>query len=83
MRSAVMRKIDNLGRIVLPKELRNIEQLEVGTEMNIYLAEDGSILLQRALTHCRLCGSTTQIHVIGNKALCQSCIQQIRTHKEV
>lgn len=83
MRSAVIRKIGNLGRVVLPKELRNIEQLVEGTEMNIFLEDDGTILLQKSLTHCRLCGSSTQIHVLGDKPLCETCIQQIKKFKEV
>lgn len=80
MRSTVMRKIDNLGRIVLPKELRNVEQLEEGTEMNIFLEEDGTILLRKTLTHCRLCGSAKDVHVFKDKSLCERCIQQIREY---
>lgn len=82
MRSAVMRKIDNLGRIVLPKELRNVEQLEEGTEMNIFLEEDGTILLRKSITHCWLCGSARQIHVLGDNALCETCIEKIRKYEE-
>ncbi|MBD7986320.1 AbrB/MazE/SpoVT family DNA-binding domain-containing protein [Sporosarcina sp. Sa2YVA2] len=45
MRSlGIVRKVDHLGRIVIPKELRSTLQLEKGAPMEIFVDEDMIIL---------------------------------------
>lgn len=78
MRAVVMRKIDNLGRIVLPKELRDHEELEEGTEMDILLDDEGHIILRKSMSHCLFCGATSHIYAINEKALCGRCLNLIK-----
>lgn len=44
MQAVVTRKIDELGRIVLPAELRNNLNLEASDEMDIFADEVGNIV---------------------------------------
>ena len=46
MESGIVRRIDELGRIVIPKELRRTMRLSVGDEMEIF-AVDGNLILKK------------------------------------
>ena len=83
MRAVVMRKLDNLGRIVLPKELRDHEELEEGTEMDIFLNDEGYIILRKSLSHCLFCGATSHIYAINGKPLCGRCLTLIKETRRV
>ena len=45
--TGIVRRIDELGRIVIPKEIRRTCNLREGDPMGIYLGEDGAIILQK------------------------------------
>ncbi len=61
MRSlGIVRKVDQLGRIVIPKELRNTLQLRTGTPMEIFVEEDRIILRKYAVNEsCMVTGEIT------------------------
>lgn len=46
-KSGIVRKIDDLGRIVIPKEIRNSLLIKEGTPMEIVVTEDRSIMLRK------------------------------------
>ena len=45
--TGIVRRIDDLGRIVIPKEIRRTCHVREGDPMGIYLGEDGAIILQK------------------------------------
>lgn len=45
--TGIVRRIDDLGRIVIPKEIRRTCNLREGDPMGIYLGEDGEIILTK------------------------------------
>ena len=45
--TGIVRRIDDLGRIVIPKEIRRTCHGREGDPMGIYLGEDGAIILQK------------------------------------
>lgn len=49
MASGIVRRIDDLGRIVIPKEVRRIANLKEGDAMEIFM-EDKKIFLQKYVT---------------------------------
>lgn len=61
MRSlGIVRKVDHLGRIVIPKELRNTLQLETGAPMEIFVDEDKIILRKYMINKaCAITGEIT------------------------
>lgn len=61
MRSlGIVRKVDHLGRIVIPKELRNSLQLETGAPMEIFVEEDRIILRKYTVNEaCVVTGEIT------------------------
>lgn len=45
--TGIVRRIDELGRIVIPKEIRRTCRLQEGDQMEIYLGRDGEVILQK------------------------------------
>lgn len=45
--TGIVRRIDDLGRIVIPKEIRRTCHVREGDPMGIYLGEDGEIILKK------------------------------------
>ena len=74
MRS-VARKIDKLGRIVLPMDFRKALGLD-GTAEILLSVEDNVITIRGIGGACRLCGAATGI--VDRIGLCAPCIQKIK-----
>ena len=70
-----MRKVDNLGRIVIPKELRKKYGLNIGAELAFEDAVDG-ILVKASDTACRLCGG--KLEKAYEIQLCRECINKVK-----
>lgn len=83
MRSTgIVRKIDELGRIVLPIELRRTFDLAVKDAVEIY-TEDDKIILRKYKNACVLCNSVEQDKLIefDGKQLCKDCIDKLKKVK--
>ena len=76
--TGITRKIDDLGRIVLPKELRKTLGIEPGTPIEIYTEED-TIILKKFESRCVLCGSTADVTDVKGKKICRKCIDELKT----
>ena len=58
--SGIMRRVDSLGRFVLPKELRRQLQIECNDYLQIY-TEGEKIIIQKAQCSCALCSRTDDL----------------------
>ena len=75
--TGIVRKIDELGRVVLPIELRRTMNLEVKDPVEIFL--DGeSIVLRKYEAACLFCGSTHNLSLFRGKQICSECLRQLR-----
>jgi transcriptional pleiotropic regulator of transition state genes len=76
--TGVVRKIDELGRIVLPSELRRVFGIREGEELEISV--DGErIILQKRADVCLFCGAeTADINYRGRKT-CDACAHELGT----
>jgi len=70
-----MRKVDNLGRIVIPKELRTKYGLFLGVDLVFEDSGDG-ILVKAAEGGCRICGGKSE--QASQLPLCALCIEKIK-----
>jgi transcriptional pleiotropic regulator of transition state genes len=71
----ITRKIDELGRLCLPKELRDCMGINEGTPLEIFV--DGeSIILRKYQPGCHNCGSTEKLIHIGKVTLCEKCLNE-------
>ena len=76
--SGIIRNIDELGRIVVPKEMRKQLEIGCGDPVDISL-EGGAIILRKHTAACIFCGSTESIIIFKNKKVCKECATQIKT----
>jgi len=74
--TGIVRKVDDLGRIVLPKELRDHYGIDVKDPLEIYV-EDGNIILSKYEPACIFCGEKRNVVMYKNKTICESCRQKI------
>lgn len=76
--TGVVRKVDGLGRIVLPKELRRILEIDIKGCLEIYV-EDEDIILKKYQPGCIFCGETYNTINYKNKNICQDCLNKIKS----
>ncbi len=77
--SGIMRRVDSLGRFVLPKELRRQLQIECNDYLQIY-TEGEKIIIQKAQSNCALCGRTDDRIDLNDKKVCKSCVSLIKDY---
>ena len=79
--TGIVRKVDELGRIVIPIELRN--QFEIAEKDPIEIFVDGSsIILKKYEKSCFFCGNTKKLSQYKDKLICSKCINQIKNLDE-
>ena len=71
--TGIVRKVDELGRIVLPIELRRTLGIEIRDPLEIYVNED-TVLLKKYAPACILCGETDDLIEYRGKKICRKCI---------
>lgn len=74
--TGIVRKVDELGRIVLPIELRRTLDIATKDELEIYV-EGNSIILRKYQCACVFCGGTEHVTVFKEKNICQTCLKQL------
>lgn len=74
--TGIIRKVDELGRIVLPIELRRALDIEVRDELEIGI-EDSRIVLQKFEPSCIFCESSRGLVTFCGKNVCQECARRI------
>ena len=76
--TGIVRKVDELGRIVLPIELRRNMDINIKDSIEIYV--DGeSIILKKYQPCCVFCGEANDIVSHMGKNICKKCIEQIQS----
>lgn len=78
--TGMIRRVDELGRIVIPKEIRN--KLEIYEKDPIEIYVDGhSIVLKKFEENCIFCGATKNLVTYKNKLLCAKCLENLKLNK--
>lgn len=76
MSNGIARKIDDLGRIVIPAEMRRHFNIQEGDEIAIDVDGD-RILLSKVDATCTFCGSTEQVSSFQGRGICTVCRDQL------
>ena len=74
--TGIVRKVDELGRIVIPIELRRILDIAERDELEIFMEND-RIILQKFEPSCTFCTSAQGLVTFKGKKVCQSCIRHM------
>lgn len=75
--TGIVRKIDDLGRVVIPKELRRTLNINECDPLEIFI-EDESIILKKYNPGCIFCGEFKDIISFKNKIVCKKCIKELK-----
>lgn len=76
--TGMARKVDDLGRIVLPVEMRRMFGIHPGDELEIGV-DGGSIMLRKIESRCVFCGAETELRAYRHKQVCASCAHGLLT----
>ncbi|APF28035.1 transcriptional regulator, AbrB family domain protein [Clostridium sporogenes] len=74
--TGIVRKVDELGRIVIPKELRRTLNLEEGDGLEIY-TEGEQIILKKYEPSCIFCGEAKEVINFKGKNICKICLKEL------
>ena len=74
--TGVIRKVDELGRIVLPIELRRTYGINEKDALEIFVDEE-NIILKKYEPACIFCGNARGIEKYKGKNICRNCINEI------
>ncbi len=75
--SGFILKIDQLGRIVVPKPLRTKLDLNIGDTIEVFNDNKG-ILLKKYCTTCSFCGKDDELVTFKEKTICEECLNEIK-----
>ena len=74
--TGVVRPVDELGRIVIPKELRKTFHIQEKDRLEIYV-EDDMIILKKYEPACLFCGDAKDVFMYKGKMICPNCAKKI------
>jgi transcriptional pleiotropic regulator of transition state genes len=75
--TGIVRKVDELGRIVLPIELRRTFDIEEKDALEIYV-DGSSIILKKYEPSCIFCGNAKDVLTFKGKNVCPSCLEELK-----
>ena len=74
--TGIVRKMDRLGRVVIPMGLRRLLDINVDDPIEIFM--DGeSIVLKKYIPACYFCDSADDIITYGGRKICRECIAKL------
>jgi len=75
--TGIVRKIDQLGRIVLPVELRRVMGIDIKDPIEIYM--DGNhIIISKYEPACIFCGSLSDVSEYKGAKVCSECLSKLK-----
>ena len=75
--TGIVRKVDELGRIVLPVELRRSMDIVEKDALEIYV-DGNSIVLRKYRPSCIFCDSTKDVRTFRGRNVCPRCLRELR-----
>lgn len=76
--TGIIRRVDELGRLVIPIEIRNQFNIVEKDPIEIYVDND-SIILKKYQPNCIFCQSTEKLVEYKKKLICTNCIKSLNT----
>lgn len=76
--TGILRCVDELGRIVIPKSMRINLDIAERDQVEIFV-EGERIILQKYDPSCVFCGNTQDIVFYNGKRICSNCIKSLKS----
>ena len=74
--TGIVRRVDELGRVVIPIELRNKFDIQVKDPIEIFV-DGSSIVLKKYEPNCIFCGGSKNLINYNDKLVCEKCAEKI------
>ena len=74
--TGIVRKVDELGRIVIPREIRNKFEIAEKDPLEIYV-DGSSIILKKYEPNCIFCGNSKNLISFKDKLVCPKCAERL------
>lgn len=74
--TGIIRRVDELGRVVIPIEIRNQFNIVEKDPIEIYVS-GSSIVLKKFEPNCIFCGNTENLLTYNDKLICSDCANKI------
>lgn len=74
--TGVVRKLDPLGRVVLPKEIRRIMDIKQGDPIEVFV-DDDKIILSKYTPSCMFCNEVENVYLYKGKRICHKCADEL------
>ena len=74
--TGIVRRVDELGRIVIPMELRRTMQIAIYDEIETYVNGD-QIVLKKYQPPCVFCDNVDKLIVFSGKRICNECLEKL------
>lgn len=75
--TGIVRKVDELGRIVVPMELRKILDIKEKDPVEIF-SEGDTIVLRKFTESCIFCGDSENAFKFEGKCICKKCHAKLK-----
>jgi transcriptional pleiotropic regulator of transition state genes len=75
--TGIVRRVDDLGRIVIPMELRRTLGINVKDPMSISV-EGERVILEKSHDACVFCGTRDDVATVKGRPVCKTCLEEIR-----
>ena len=79
--TGIVRKVDELGRIVLPIETRKRLELAAGDGVEIFVEKD-RVILKKYEPSCIFCGDADDVVTYREKKICRKCLEELKTKND-
>lgn len=79
--TGIVRKVDELGRVVIPIELRRTLSIQEKDSLEIYVDTD-KIILKKYQPACIFCDSADNMQNYRGKNICGECFEELREYQE-
>ncbi len=73
-----VKRIDELGRIVIPKDIRKTLSVDRNDFLQFFLDGD-SIIMKKFGEYCAFCNGDDDVVRFKDKFICENCLKQIRS----
>ncbi len=73
----MIKKIDNLGRVVVPKGYRMMLGLKPGDPLDVEV-DGGRLTISPHVDGCTFCGASESIHRFFDKGICGGCLEKLK-----
>lgn len=75
--SGIVRNLDNLGRVVIPKEMRKLLAINVGDPVEI-IKDKNTVILKKYRNGCIFCDGEDGIVEFLGSYVCRKCISEVK-----